>query len=1063
MAEDISGKIGFDTTNWKAGISQINTDIRTLESGFKAVAAGMDNWKTSADGLKARNDELNQKIELQKKAVDGLTATYNEQKAAAAANGDTTAKTASELQNLETKVNQAKEALAKSETEVRKNSDALSEVRKSGADGIFAKIAESVKPNVANFKSFAGSVGDAAKSLGTGLLNAAKNVASTVGGALVGALKGAVAAVGALGAAAGALAVKVGKEVVSAFGELEQNLGGSEAVFGEYAASIQKSGEEAYKNLGVSQSDYLATANKMGALFQGSGLTQQKSLEMTEQAMQRAADMASVMGIDMQTALDSVAGAAKGNFTMMDNLGVSMNATSIEAFAVSKGLIAAGEGAKDAGESALKLSRAQNDQAIAARNVEKAQADYDKILERSGPNSNKTKDAALALEKAQISLSAASGKVESAMNASDEAAGNWWKNATQAEKAEVAMQMFFENTQQYAGNFAKESTQTVSGSMGLLQASVSSFTAGLGNAGSDMTNLTQNVVDAFLAMVDNILPVLQNIVTHVPTAFAAIAPALTEVLPTLLDAATGLFTSILDMLIELLPQLIPVAVQAIMTIVTALIDSIPQLLDAAMQLIMGLVEGIMKALPELIPAALDIIKSLGQFLIDNLPMLIDSAMQIMQQLIDGIIDALPELIPMAIQIMVQIAMALVQGIPEIIERLPEIIDAIIEGFAAVNWGEIGINLLNGVVDGMNSIAASVGEAVTKLFKSIWDGVKSFFGIHSPSTVAADDGKMIMEGFQQGAQKSESSVLSAVKGVFTNIWNGIKSIFGFGGGNEAAEAKKTGQSVTESIGQGVTAGGSSAETSVTTLSQRLIQLFQTELGVTGGTSTKTLSFGESLSNGIAGGIQGMMSSAQSAVQNLTSSIINGLSSALGAYGGASTVTQSHGQSLAQGILSGLMSMASQIASEAQSIGQQVSNGIAQGIQNGQSAITSAARNAAQSALSSAKASLDIHSPSKVAADQIGLPYVQGIAQGITKSMSLIKSSVSDMGAGLVADTSIKSISLPEGLSGNSGAPMIVSAELVLREKTFADIVLELVDNGQGFAAANRQRISMGVAV
>lgn len=71
----------------------------------------------------------------------------------------------------------------------------------------------------------------------------------------------------------------LGKEVVQQFGELEQNLGGSEAVFGAYAASIQKTGEEAYRNLGVSQSEYLATANKMGALFQGSGIQQQKSLE----------------------------------------------------------------------------------------------------------------------------------------------------------------------------------------------------------------------------------------------------------------------------------------------------------------------------------------------------------------------------------------------------------------------------------------------------------------------------------------------------------------------------------------------------------------------------------------------------------------------------------------------------------------------------------------------------------------------------------------------------------------------------------------------------------------
>ena len=38
-------------------------------------------------------------------------------------------------------------------------------------------------------------------------------------------------------AAAGAAAVKLGKEVVKQFGELEQNLGG-EAVFGQYAEAI---------------------------------------------------------------------------------------------------------------------------------------------------------------------------------------------------------------------------------------------------------------------------------------------------------------------------------------------------------------------------------------------------------------------------------------------------------------------------------------------------------------------------------------------------------------------------------------------------------------------------------------------------------------------------------------------------------------------------------------------------------------------------------------------------------------------------------------------------------
>ena len=142
--------------------------------------------------------------------------------------------------------------------------------------------------------------------------------------------------------------IELGKSAVNAYGELEQNLGGADAVFGKYAESIKSSAEDAYRVMGTSQSEYLATANKMGALFQGSGLDQQRSLELTAQAMQRAADMASVMGIETSAALEAVTGAAKGNYTMMDNLGVAMNATTLKAYALSKGLDVTWESASNA-------------------------------------------------------------------------------------------------------------------------------------------------------------------------------------------------------------------------------------------------------------------------------------------------------------------------------------------------------------------------------------------------------------------------------------------------------------------------------------------------------------------------------------------------------------------------------------------------------------------------------------------------------------------------------------------------------------------------------------------
>lgn len=121
-------------------------------------------------------------------------------------------------------------------------------------------------------------------------------------------------------------------------GELEQNMGGSEQVFGKYAGKMQETAKNAFQNMGLSTSDFLGTANKMGALFQGAGFSIQESSDLSASAMQRAADVASIMGIDTSAAMEAIAGAAKGNFTMMDNLGVAMNDTTLQAYALEKGI-----------------------------------------------------------------------------------------------------------------------------------------------------------------------------------------------------------------------------------------------------------------------------------------------------------------------------------------------------------------------------------------------------------------------------------------------------------------------------------------------------------------------------------------------------------------------------------------------------------------------------------------------------------------------------------------------------------------------------------------------------
>lgn len=743
MAFDIGPRIGIEgDKEYKKAISEINSGMRVLKSEMAAVTSEFDKNDKSMEAVTAQNAVLNKQIDLQKQKMAQLEAALKN-------SAETYGENDSATQRWQIQLNRAQAELNRLERNLDNNNKALSET------------------------------GDELKDAGD---NAEKSGAKFE--KLGGILKGVGVAMGAVTVAAGAAAVKLGKEVVAQFGELEQNLGGSEAVFGKYAASIQKTGEDAYKNLGASQSDYLATANKMGALFQGSGIEQRKSLELTEKAMQRAADMASVMGIDMQMALDSVAGAAKGNFTMMDNLGVAMNATNIEAYALAKGL------------------------------------DFT------------------------------------------------WKSASQAEKAEIAMQMFFENTEQYAGNFARESTDTITGSIGLLKAALGSFTAGLGNANADMANLTGNLVNAFQAVVKNIVPVLKNIVKALPGAIDAIMQAAIDLLPTLLESVTQLFGRVLDGIMKLLPQLIPAVVSAVMTVVNALINNLPMLIDAAVLLVIALVQGLTQALPELIPAAVGAILTVVDGLLGNLPMLIDAAIALITALTDGIINALPMLLKKApeiiktlvngivnaipqlvdaaidiimslvdflidpdniyllvkgsLDIMLAIAGGLIKAIPELIKVIPKIIKRVIDKFKETNWGEIGKNILSGIGAGLLDGVRGVINTVKKVAGNIADGFKDFFGIRSPSRMFRDDvGKMLGFGLAEGIEDSMSRVSRAINAMNNQIVLGAttgsgtnrttNNYYSYGPGEVRVEVPVDGRVVAGAILPNVSRG-LSAETS-----------------------------------------------------------------------------------------------------------------------------------------------------------------------------------------------------------------------------------------------------------
>lgn len=75
-----------------------------------------------------------------------------------------------------------------------------------------------------------------------------------------------------------------------------------------------------------------------------------------------------------------------------------------------------------------------------------------------------------------------------------------------------------------------------------------------------------------------------------------------------------------------------------------------------------------------------------------------------------------------------------------------------------------------------------------------------------------------------------------------------------------------------------------------------------------------------------------------------------------------------------------------------IGTRMMQGIADGIRAAWSFVTDAASGAANAALNAAKSALGISSPSKIAADQIGMPFAQGIHEGAMRGLNSLSADI-----------------------------------------------------------------------
>ena len=179
-------------------------------------------------------------------------------------------------------------------------------------------------------------------------------------------------------------------------------------------------------------------------------------------------------------------------------------------------------------------------------------------------------------------------------------------------------------------------------------------------------------------------------------------------------------------------------------------------------------------------------------LVNAIPIIITSLQNAIPTIITNIVRVLtsPQYITMMLMTGLQIMVALLNGSMKIIGNIPvymgRVVAGIVNTFMSTNWGQVGIDIMTGIGNGLRGAAGQVINTIKNIAKSALDEVKKFFGIHSPSKVMAQMGTYMMQGWSIGMDKSSSMAISSAKrassgvlGTFDNLTSPTLGINGTG--------------------------------------------------------------------------------------------------------------------------------------------------------------------------------------------------------------------------------------------------------------------------------------------
>ena len=513
--------------------------------------------------------------------------------------------------------------------------------------------------------------------------------------------------------------------------------------------------------------------------------------------------------------------------------------------------------------------------------------------------------------------------------------------------------------------------------------------------------IIQAGIDLLTSLISALPEIITTIVSAIPEIINGIITALLENIPLIVQAGIDLLVA----LIQALPQIITTIVQAIPQIISgivnALVQNIPQIIQAGIDLLTSLISALPEIITTIVSAIPEIINGIITALLENIPLIVQAGIdllvaliqalpqiittivQAIPQIISGIVNALVQNIPQIIQAGVQLFVSLIQNLPtiivEIVKAVPQIVSGIVQAFASLG-GEMvsaGANLLHGLWEGISSAASWLWDKVTGWASSLVSGIKSFFGIHSPSTVFAEIGTNMGEGVGVGFGESMDGVSAD-----------MTAAMGGAGQLTAAEAVRA-------VNDGIMANIEGLSGAINAIVEKVITGLNAQ-------AQRLIQAGQDFGNNIASGLINGIPQITAKIPQITQSIITAFNAQNQKFIDVGVTID---RNIASGMVQGIPQITSKVAQIVQPIltelrsfvsdftaaGEEMVRGIWQGFQNMSSWLESRVRSMMREIVAAVEDEMDIASPSKVFAG-IGEYMAQGLGEGFGREMRNVEKTI-----------------------------------------------------------------------